>query len=112
MNPEHIIQQQVEAYNQRDIDAFVACHHPQVELYTFSETQPFATGREKVREIYGDVFEHSPNLHTEVMQRIIIGNRVIDYETVRGRKGIEEMLFVAIYEVEDDMIRKAHFMRG
>lgn len=111
MNPESIIQKQVEAYNQRDIEVFVACHHPEVELYNFSASTPFATGRAKVREIYSDVFDNSPHLHTEVMQRIVLGNKVIDYETVRGRKGIDELIIVAIYEVEEGMIRKAHFIR-
>lgn len=112
MHPEAIIQQQVEAYNQRDIASFVACHHPQVKLYNFGEPEPFAEGRAKLHEIYSDVFDHSPNLFSDVKQRIVMGNKVIDYETITGRKGIEEMEIIAIYEVEEGLIGKAHFIRN
>lgn len=112
MNPEVIIQQQVEAYNTRNIDAFVGCHHPQVKLYNFGDPEPFAQGRKKVREIYSDVFDNSPNLYSDVKQRIVMGNTVIDYETITGRKGIEVLEIIAIYEVEEGLIGKAHFIRN
>ena len=111
MNPATLIQKQVEAYNSRDIEIFVACHHPEVELFNFSESTPFATGRDQIRTIYGDVFENSPKLNTEVLNRIVFDNKVIDHEIVTNRKEIAHMELIAIYEIEDEMIRKAHFVR-
>ena len=111
MNPLAIIQNQVKAYNSRDIETFIVCHHPDVELFNFSAQEPFARGREAIRRIYGDVFENSPKLNTEVLNRIVFDNKVIDHEIVTNRKEIAEMELIAIYEIEDEMIRKAHFVR-
>lgn len=111
MNPEEIVQAQVVAYNNRDIEKFAACHAVQVELFNFSEPVPFVVGRERLIEVYGDVFQNSPSLHTEIINRIIMGNKVIDHEVVTGRKGIERLEIIAIYEVKNSLISKAHFIR-
>lgn len=111
MTPEAIVQRQVEAYNNRDIDAFALCHHPEVELYELGNPAPFAVGREKIREVYADIFHNSPELHTHIITRIQHNNIVIDKERITGRKGRESFEMMAIYEVEDGMIRKARFIR-
>lgn len=111
MNPETIVQAQVVAYNNRDIEAFAACHAEDVELYNFGKSLPFVVGNPRLKEVYGDVFENSPTLHAEIINRIVFDNKVIDHEVVTGRKGIDRLEIIAIYEVENDLISKAHFIR-
>ena len=111
MTPETVIQKQVGAYNARDIDKFIACHSPNVKLYNYSEVEPFAVGHSNLRSIYEDVFNHSPNLNTEILTRIVMGNTVIDHEIVTGRKGVDLSEIIAIYEVENDLIVEARFKR-
>lgn len=111
MSPEEIVQKQVDAYNSRDIQTFVACHHPEVELYHFGTETPFAVGAEKLRTIYKDVFDNSPNLHAQISNRMVMGNIVIDQEKVTGRKGVEVSEIIAIYEIKDALIFKARFIR-
>ena len=111
MNPEATIQKQVEAYNARDIATFVACHDANVELYNFAESTPFAVGHADLKKIYGDVFDNSPNLNTEILNRMVMGNTVIDHEIVTGRKGVDQLEIIAIYEIENDLIAKAYFKR-
>ena len=108
---EKIVQVQVQAYNTRDIDKFAACHAPEVELFNFGENAPLAVGREKLKTIYKDIFENSPNLNTKILSRMVMGNKVIDHEIVTGRKGIESLEIIAIYEIENGLIAKAHFIR-
>ncbi|GGG32541.1 steroid Delta-isomerase [Dokdonia pacifica] len=111
MTPLAIIQKQLDAYNNRDIETFVSCHAPEAQLYSFSETVPFAKGQEQIRAIYSEIFENSPNLHSKLIHRIVIGNKVIDHEEITGRKGTDILEFIAIYEVNDTSIVKAHFIR-
>ena len=111
MNPEDIVKKQVIAYNSRNIDDFANCHHLEVELYNFSEKIPFAKGRENLKTIYREVFENSPNLHTEIIHRMTLGNTVIDNEIVTGRKGVGLLKIIAIYEIRENLIAKAHFIR-
>ena len=111
MSPEQVIQKQVEAYNSRDIESFVACHHLNVKLYTFPESTPFAVGQDRIKEIYSDVFDSSPTLHTKILNRMSFGNTVIDHEIVTGRKGIDRLELIAIYQVEAEQIISARFVR-
>ncbi len=112
MTPEQVVQAQVDAYNTRNLSDFVNCHAPDVALFSFPENIPYATGRTSLKEIYEDVFNNSPNLHAEITNRIVMGNTVIDHEKVTGRKGIDTLIIIAIYEVKDGMIANARFIRG
>jgi len=40
-----------------------------------------------------------------------MNNTVIDYEEIVGRKGIDILELIAIYEVKNGLINKAHFIR-
>ncbi len=110
MTPEEIVQQQVIAYNARDIEAFSRCHHKDVELYRLGELKPFVKGRDALYDRYKSIFEESPNLHTDVVQRMVLGDTVIDKEVIVGRSGVGTSHFIAIYQVEKSMIYRVHFV--
>ena len=61
--------------------------------------------------MYKEVFDKSPKLHTEVVHRMSLGNTVIDNEIVTGRAGVDSLKIIAIYEIENELIRRAHFIR-
>lgn len=110
--PEKVVQKQLEAYNSRDIDSFMAVFHADIELWTLGSETVSAVGWEKVKEIYKELFDQSPELNSTVMNRSIIGNKVIDYEKIYGRRGSKEDLFlVMIYEIEEGKIRRAWAVR-
>lgn len=110
MTAEDLIKKQVIAYNTRNLDDFISCHHPDVELFNFKGKTPFAKGREQIIPLYKDVFNNSPKLHTDVKQRIVLGNTVIDNEIVTGRKGVDVLKVVAVYEVEEQHIIRVTFI--
>lgn len=106
--PEKVVELQLEAYNSRDIDAFMEVFHNEIELWTLGAESPSSLGWEKVKGIYQELFEVSPELHSTVMNRTVIGNKVIDYEKIYGRRGSKEDIFlVMIYEIEEGKIRRA-----
>lgn len=109
---DQVVQQQLEAYNSRDIDSFMAVFHPEVELWTLGAEAPNAVGWENVKKLYADLFTISPELKSTVLNRSVIGNKVIDYERISGRKGAKEDVFlVMIYEIKDGLIWKAWAVR-
>ena len=110
MTPEEIVQKQVEAYNTRDIDAFVACHHPEIELYSLGTNEPFVVGIEALRPRYKDIFDRSPKLHSEVVQRMVLSDTVIDKEIITGRAGEDRSNYIAIYQIKDGLIAKVNFV--
>ncbi|MCK0178205.1 nuclear transport factor 2 family protein [Flavobacteriaceae bacterium S0862] len=105
---EAIVQKQLEAYNNRDIDAFVKTYAVNVKLYTFPN-EVTSQGREALRRQYASFFENTPDLNAEIVNRIVLGNKVIDKEkvTVNGRV----FYAIAIYEVENDLIKKVTFIQ-
>ena len=111
MNPEIIVQQQLEAYNARDLEKFAACYTTDIKIYNFQETEPSIEGLEKLKSVYKDVFERSPDLEAKIDKRIVFDNKVIDHEKVTGRKGVVFIEVIAIYEVRDNLISKVTFIR-
>jgi hypothetical protein len=110
--PDQIVQQQLEAYNLRDIDAFMEVFHADIELWTLGENSPSKEGWEIVKSAYLELFKNSPALNSKVLNRTVIGNKVIDYECISGRNGAEDVIYlVMIYEVKDGKIWKAWALR-
>lgn len=108
---EIVVQKQLEAYNERDLNKFVSCYNSEIEIFSFSDNAPFITGIESLKKIYGEVFDNSPNLNAIIKTRIIFDNKVIDEEEVTGKKGIDYLKAIAIYEVDSDLISKVNFIR-
>ncbi|WKN44597.1 nuclear transport factor 2 family protein [Tunicatimonas pelagia] len=106
---EEIVQRQLDAYNARDIDAFMDTYADSIALYSFPN-ELRTKGKEAMRTTYSQLFERTPNLYAEIKNRIVIGNKVIDQEYVRaGERFIDA---VAIYEVADGKIVRVTFIRG
>lgn len=111
MNSEEIVQKQVEAYNTRNLENFLDCHATNIQLFSLFDNTPYSVGKENLKNVYKEVFENSPELHTEIINRMVMGNIVIDHEIVTGRKGVEKSTIIAIYEIENGLISKARFIR-
>jgi imidazolonepropionase-like amidohydrolase len=106
-SPEAIVQRQVNAYNARNIDAFLATYSDDVEIYD-SKGKLIMKGHDQMRKGYEGFFKSTPNLYCEIEDRIVINNKVIDKENVRaGERAIHG---VAIYEVNGGSITKVTFV--
>ena len=106
--PSELVQQQLDAYNARDIDSFVACFSETVCLRELRDNSVIAQGRPAMRELYHALFEGSPKLHAHLLQRTIEGNVVIDHEEVHGM-GEELQRAIAIYECGEEKIQQVWF---
>ena len=61
--------------------------------------------------VYSRLFKNNPKLHGEIVNRIVLGNFVIDQERVTGFPNDRVIDTVAIYEVKDGLIHKVWFVR-
>lgn len=107
-SPEKIVQKQLDAYNARDIDAFLDTYSDDVELFNFPN-QSTSKGKEAMRKGYQGFFEATSDLHCEIKNRIVIGNKVIDEEYITANGS--NFSAVAIYEVKNGKIVKVTFLR-
>lgn len=108
ISPEFIVNKQLEAYNSRNIEAFVATYSKDVKICNFPNTLTIE-GNDNLKEKYAPYFDNTPNLNATIINRIIIGNKVIDKEKVTAND--KTFYAIAIYEVEHDKIVKVTFIR-
>lgn len=108
-SPEILAQQQLNAYNARDIEAFLEPYSDSVELYSFPD-KLMSKGKDEMRKGYEEMFQQVKELHCEVTKRIVQGNTVIDHETVSGF-GPKPVKAIAIYKIEKGKIAKVYFIQ-
>jgi hypothetical protein len=107
LDPATIVQRQLDAYNARDLDALLATYAPHARQFAHP-AMLLASGAAEMRERMAQRFAE-PDLHALLLQRVVMGNIVIDHEEVsrtfpEGRGRVD---MVAIYEVADGMIQSA-----
>ena len=107
MSPVDVVQEQLEAYNARDLDRFAATYSEDITIYRMPATGPAIVGQAQLRETYRKRFA-SAGLHATILNRIATGDKVIDHERVVGiEAGPVEA--IAVYQVGGGLIRKVWF---
>jgi hypothetical protein len=111
-SPEAVVQAQLEAYNAHNLDAFAATYADDVELMELPN-DVFVRGIAQLRERYAKAFG-DPTLHAEIVNRMVVGNTVVDHERVRRTfpEGPGTIEAIAIYVVENGKITRVWFRRG
>ena len=104
-------QEQLEAYNSRDIDRFASVYASDVQLIDLATNVAFCEGIEALRTRYGAMFASRPELHCTLTQRMNCPPYIIDEELVTGHTGPDALHAIAIYEVEDGYIKRAWFVK-
>jgi len=105
-NPASVVQQQVEAYQARDLDRFLSYYAPNVEIIKQPGGKVVAKGREAMRPIYDKLFTSSPKLNIRILRRTVIDGTVIDEELVTGIAKRPYVRAAATYQVEHGLITK------
>jgi len=100
-SPTALVEQQAEAYNRRDLEAFLAPYSEDIDLYEFPDKRQ-AVGKAAMRQGYKPLFEKFPELHCESINRMVFGNTVIVHERVTGLPKLIEA--IAIYTIKDGKI--------
>jgi hypothetical protein len=106
------VRRQLDAYNARDIDAFMAWWADDCTYYEFPD-RLLAQGTAAIRARHVTRFAE-PNLFGTLITRIVVGNLVVDQEVVTRSfpEGPGEIDVVAMYEVANGKIAKAWFKMG
>ncbi|MFB6072487.1 MAG: nuclear transport factor 2 family protein [Halobacterium sp.] len=101
-SPADVVDRQIAAYNDHDVDAFVAEFDEDAVVSGLGEAEPMAVGREEVRELYGGQFEAvSPTV--EILSRMTLGEFVVDHERVE-RDESDAAEAIGVYRVRDGVI--------
>ncbi len=104
-----LVQKQLNAYNARNIDAFLEPYADDVKIYNFPNTLK-STGKDTIRPTYENMFKKYPDLHCELVNRIINGDTIIDHERITFNKGEPTYEATAIYKIKKGKISKVYFI--
>ena len=98
---------QLEGYNNRDINTFVKAFSDQVKVYRTPGVLTYE-GKEELRKRYAAMFATTPDLHCEIVNRIVSGEVVIDHEKVL--KNGQRFEAIAMYRVKNGEIVEVTFV--
>ena len=108
---ERVVQAQVDAFNRRDVDAFMAAYAPDAIHWAYPSDTTF-NGAARIRAHYTELFSDpdASRLHATVRERMVKGAYVIDEEYVVGLPADDPHVSVIIYEVREGLIRNVWFI--
>ncbi|MEO5805697.1 nuclear transport factor 2 family protein [Devosia sp.] len=79
-----LAQEQLDAYNARDLERFLACFAEDVRVIRLPDMAVLIEGKAAFGAFYaGERFVH-PDLRAELLNRVVIGSSVIDHELIHG----------------------------
>jgi len=108
MSPSDIAQHQLDAYNARDLQRFLEVYAEDVEVWRMPANEPSLRGRAALGEFYANERFNLPSLHAELVNRIAVGDTVIDHERVSGVRS-EVFEVAAVYRISQGLIREVWF---
>ena len=104
MNPETVVQRQLEAYNARNLERFLAEYSDTIQVYRPPAVEPAISGKAAFGKFYASQRFNHAGLHAELLNRMVVGRKVIDHERISGVR--EQPFEVAIvYEVINGLIQ-------
>jgi putative hydrolase of HD superfamily len=110
--PEAVVQRQLDAYNAKDLPAWVATYAPDAKQFALGGAV-LAEGREAISARAQQRFAE-PDLNARLLQRVVMGQVVVDHEaltrTFADGPGTVEL--VCVYLVDQGHIQSATFHFG
>ena len=111
-SPEAVVRRQFETYNAHDIDAYIACFAPGIEMRTFPDNALLLKGHDQVRAFYTEKRFNIPSLRAELLGQLVFGDFVVYHETLIDLEPGKHHVAIAIHEVKDGLIQRMWFIRG
>jgi hypothetical protein len=108
VNPAGPVQRQLDAYNARDLEGFVAEYADDVQLFRPPATSPLIEGKAAMAAHYAAHRFNQPGLHAGLVNRMVFGNKVVDHERITGI-GPDPVDAAVVFEVHDGLIAKVWF---
>jgi hypothetical protein len=108
--PEQVVQLQLDAFNDHDLDAFLPLFAADVVIFDLIDGSVVLQGIDAFRERYIAVFRDRPLVRAELVGRMTLGTFVVDRERLTDGPDHPPEDALAIYEVERDVVTRMWFI--
>lgn len=105
-----VVQAQLDAYNAQDINAFCDCFADDCVIAALNG-ETAAHGKTAVRARYEKLFGEFPNNRAHLVNRIAVGDVVVDHEDIERAPG-NRIELAMIYTVKNGRIARAEVVRA
>ena len=109
MSPVDVVDAQVVAYNAQDLEAFCACYAEDCVIADLNGATT-QSGMGALRERYATMFAQFPQNRARIVNRIAVGDIVVDHEEVSRTPG-QRFEAIAIYTVKHGRIARVDFVK-
>ena len=108
-----LVEGQLEAYNNRDVEKFCTYFHPEVQAFRLNPVfEHRIKSLEEFSNGYAKMFAESPELYCQIKSRILLNESVIDEEWITGSANFPNGLHAcAVYAFRDGLIDRVWFAR-
>ena len=110
LKPAELAQGQLDAYNVQDLDAHCAFYADDVVVADLNGDVTIR-GMEAYRAKYVQVFADFPQNRAELVNRIVVGDTVVDHERVFRDGANEAFQVIAIYTIAGGKIARVDFRK-
>jgi hypothetical protein len=99
----------VSTYNAGDLEGFLLCFSQDVVVED-EDGKVVSTGRDALRDTYGQLLAQQPDRDYEIVTRIRVGSWVVDEEHITGGAS-GDVRAIAVYHLDSDaLIDRARFL--
>jgi hypothetical protein len=105
-SPDKIVEDQVRAYNAKDIELFCSFYSDTIRYYAIKDdfsTNTFIDGKEKLKAWFKNIFDKNPAMQCEITSRTILGSKILLKERFTS-PNTNPLELVFIYVVQRDKI--------
>lgn len=111
LSSELVVQEQLDAYNARDLERYLAVFSDDIKIYKPPVNTPSMMGKKALADFYATERFNRVNLHAELINRMVLGDKVVDHEKVWGVTDYP-LEMVAVYSVHNSLINCIWFYMG
>src|SRR5689334_17072729 len=101
--PEEVVRAYTDAANRHDLEAFLALYADDVRKFRFAGEMT-SQGIAHNRETYKKAFAAAPNLKIDIVEMIVLGDKVMVHDRVTGRPDGKTADELTVYQVNDGRI--------
>jgi hypothetical protein len=103
LSPQDVVQRQLEAYNDRDMQRFLDQYSEAIQVFRPPAVIPAIVGKKAFGEFYATQRFNHAGLHAEVLNRMVLGNKNVDHERIQGVRA-QPFEAAVVYEVNNGLI--------